>query len=117
MGEARGVARLEAATGAVFAHIAGARTRTERALDERRECFASMDLDAGATVVLMGSWGRRELTSESDDDFMVLFEGPLRENAQPAIDRVAAVLGARAPGREEIFGTHVWLEDLRGKIG
>lgn len=117
MEAARGIARLEAATGTRFARIAAARSLTERRLGERRERFGPVDVDAGATVVLMGSWGRREVTSESDDDFMVLFEGPLRENAQPAIDRVADVLGARAPGREEIFGTQVWLEDLRGKIG
>jgi UTP:GlnB (protein PII) uridylyltransferase len=42
-----------------------------------------VDVDPGATVVLMGSWGRREVTSESDDDFMVLFEGPSRDAAHP----------------------------------
>jgi hypothetical protein len=114
---ARGIARLEAATGTRFTRIAAARSRTERRLGERRERFGSVEVDAGATVVLMGSWGRREVTSESDDDFMVLFEGPRRQNAQPGIDRVAEVLGARAPGPEEIFGAQAWLEDLRGKIG
>jgi hypothetical protein len=112
-----GVARLETATSTRFNQIAAARGRTERRLGERRKRFGSIDRDPGATVVLMGSWGRREVTSESDDDFMVLLEGAPRENAQPAIDRVAAALQARAPGREEIFGTQVWLEDLRGKIG
>ena len=73
--------------------------------------------DRDATVVLMGSWGRSEVTSESDDDFMVLFEGPERGNAHPTIDAVAELLGGRAPGAEEIFGKQVWLGDLRGKIG
>src|SRR4051794_2249551 len=117
MGEARGVTRLKTATGAVFAHIAEARAKTERELDERRERFASMDVDAGATVVLMGSWGRRELTSESDDDFMVLFEGQRRDDARPTVDQVAALLDGPAPGPEDIFGQQVWLEDLREKIG
>jgi hypothetical protein len=57
------------------------------------------------------------VTSESDDDFMVLLEGAPRNKRATAIDRVAEALQARAPGREEIFGTQVWLEDLRGKIG
>jgi hypothetical protein len=70
-----------------------------------------------ATVVLMGSWGRSEVTSESDDDFMVLFEGTCRERARPTIDAVAELLGGRLPGSEDIFGKQVWLEDLRGKIG
>jgi hypothetical protein len=86
-------------------------------LAERRKRIASADLDPDSTVVLMGSWGRREVTSESDDDFMVLFEGAPRENAQPAIEQVAEALEARAPGPEEVFGKHVWLDDLRGKIG
>jgi hypothetical protein len=113
----RGVARLEAATGIRFTRIAAARRYTERRLGERRERLATLGIDPGATVVLMGSWGRREVTSESDDDFMVLLEGPARENAQPTIDQVAEALGGDPPGAEEVFGEQVWLEDLRGKIG
>jgi hypothetical protein len=48
---------------------------------------------------------------------MVLFEGPSRDAAHPAIDRVAETLEARAPGPEDVFGAQVWLDDLRGKIG
>jgi hypothetical protein len=113
----RGVARLEAATGVAFDRLTAVRSETERRLTERRERFATVEVDVGATVVLMGSWGRRELTSESDDDFMVLFEGGPRRDASPTIDVVADVLGGPAPGPEEIFGAQVWLEDLRGKIG
>jgi hypothetical protein len=113
----RGVARLEAATGVAFDRLTGARNETERRLTERRERFTTVAIDVGATVVLMGSWGRRELTSESDDDFMVLFEGGPREDVSPTIDVVADVLRGPAPGPEEIFGAQVWLDDLRGKIG
>ena len=84
---------------------------------ERRERFNSVTVDDDATIVLTGSWGRREITSESDDDFMVLFEGTPRAGARPSVGEAAEVLGARPPGREEIFGTQVWLEDLREKIG
>lgn len=113
----RGVARLEAAAGVRFGNIAAARDRTERGLVERRERLATLDEDGDATVVLMGSWGRSEVTSESDDDFMVLFEGPSREDARPTIDAVAELLSGHAPGSEEIFGGQVWLDDLRGKVG
>jgi hypothetical protein len=114
---ARGVGGLEEAARIQFQHVAAARAETDRRILERRERFASVDIDDDATVVLTGSWGRREITSESDDDFMVLFEGSPRAGARPSVGEVAEVLGARPPGREDIFATHVWLEDLQGKIG
>jgi hypothetical protein len=79
--------------------------------------MAAVPVDEDATVVLMGSWGRREITSESDDDFMVLLAGAPREGARPSIEEVAGALGGRPPGPEEIFGRHVLLDELRGKIG
>ena len=117
MKEECGVARLEAGAGIRFTQIAAARDRTELRLAERRERFGSVDVDPGGTVVLMGSWGRREVMSESDDDFMLLFEGAAREDAHPTMGRVAEVLEARGPGPEDVFGAQVWLGDLRGKIG
>jgi hypothetical protein len=113
----RGVVRLEAAAGVRFDHVAQARTETDRRLLERRERIASVVVDADATVVLMGSWGRREITSESDDDFMVLFSGTPGDPARPSIEEVAAALGGRPPGPEQIFGSNVLLSDLRGMIG
>jgi len=99
----RGVAGLEAAARVRFGNISAARDRTERGLVERRDRLATLDEDGDATVVLMGSWGRSEVTRESDHDFMVLFEGSSREDARPTIDAVAELLGGRAPGSEEIF--------------
>ena len=113
----RGVARLEAASGVSFQHIAAARYETERRLIERRSRMASVEVDEDAAIVLMGSWGRREVTSESDDDFMVLLVAASRENALPSIEEVAEALGGRPPGPEEIFGRQVLLDELRGKIG
>ena len=112
-----GVARLEAAAAVRFENVAAARARTARGLLERRDRLATLRTDPDSTVVLMGSWGRSEVTSQSDDDFMVLFEGPEREEAHPTIDAVAELLGGRAPGAEDLFGRQVWLDDLRGKIG
>jgi predicted nucleotidyltransferase len=107
--EVRGVAGLEVAAGVRFSSIWAARDLTERGLVERRKRVATLEADRDATVVLMGSWGRNEVTSESDDDFMVVFEGPSREDACPTIDAVSELLGGRAPGSEEIFGKQVWL--------
>jgi hypothetical protein len=113
----RGVSGLEAATRQCFPQITAARAETHRRLRERRERFESVEGDRDAAVVLAGSWGRHEITSESDDDFMVVFEGSTRENARPSVEQVARILGGRAPGAEDIFGEPVALEDLRGKIG
>lgn len=117
MNAARGLVRLEKAAGVRFQHISAARAETASRLSDRRDRLASVEVDSEATVVLMGSWGRHEVTSESDDDFMVLFEGSERSDARPSIQSVADALGGRPPGAEEIFGVHVWLEDLREKIG
>jgi Nucleotidyltransferase domain len=113
----RGVSRLEAATGQDFPHITVARAETHRRLSERRQRFESVEVDPDAAVVLTGSWGRHQTTSESDDDFMVVFEQPMREDAKPSVEQVAHVLGGRPPGVEDVFGQPVALEDLREKIG
>jgi hypothetical protein len=113
----RGVARLEAATGSRFERIGSARRETDRRLNERVDRLTALEIDADGTIVLMGSWGRREVTSESDDDFMVLVDGAERNDPKPAVAAVANALDARPPGPEENFGSHVWLGDLRHKIG
>ncbi len=113
----RGVAGLEAVAGVQFDSIAAARERTARGLIERREKLAELKIDTDATVVLMGSWGRGEVTHESDDDFMVLFDGQRRDGARPTIDATAELLDGAPPGAEQVFGKQVWLGDLRGKIG
>ena len=117
MTDRRGFAGLEHAAGVTLPQIAAARHRTEVGLGERRERFTSLTIDHDATVVLTGSWGRREVTSESDHDSMILFEraGPI--DGSPSIESVAEQLGGKPPGREELFGVQVSLQDLRGKIG
>jgi hypothetical protein len=68
-------------------------------------------------VVLMGSWGRHEVTSASDDDAIVLFGGAPRERALPTAEEVAAALGGPPPGPEGLFGQTVWLAHLTERIG
>lgn len=96
-----------------------ARERTAERLEEKRARLGELQLDEDASVVLMGSWGRSELTSESDDDFMVLFNGDRRDDAAPSIDQVSEVFGQgeAAPGPEGIFGKQVWLGDLKDHLG
>src|SRR4051812_15364018 len=109
-----GVAALAARTGEAFAPIAAARERTTTGLAERRARLAGVAMDADATVVLLGSWGRHEVTSASDDDAIVLFTG---KGTRPSAEDVATALGGPPPGREGLFGKEVRLTDLTGRIG
>src|SRR4051812_1612554 len=109
-----GVAALAARTGEAFAPIAAARERTTTGLAERRARLAGVEMDDDATVVLLGSWGRHEVTSASDDDAIVLFTG---DGSRPAAEDVARALGGPPPGREGLFGKEVRLTDLTGRIG
>ena len=96
--------------------------RTQAALSARREAVLVATVvpregrlhddprDPRTAVVLMGSWGRRELTSGSDDDFVVLGSG------RPDPAEVAAILDQPA-GQEQIFGGRVHEAELVERIG
>jgi hypothetical protein len=66
--------------------------------------------------VLMGSWGRSEVTSGSDDDFMVLIHGRAGAPVEPAIGEVGEVLD-HEPSEEGPFGAPVFSERLVQHIG
>ncbi len=102
--------------GADLPNLSQARERTAAAVAERRAAMEALPIDADAAVVLFGSWGRRELTRRSDDDWAVLVEGAAREAASPAPDQVAGALG-RTPGRSGVFGTTIFGDDLVSRIG
>src|SRR4051794_25584169 len=103
---ARPLDRL-ATEGAIdFPNLMSARQRTTAGLETKRPRLAKLQHDSDAAVVLMGSWGRAEVTAGSDDDFMVLVNGPVRDNVEPTIDAVKTVLD-RAPGDQGIFAKPV----------
>lgn len=115
--------QLQQETGGSFGALLRARERTAVRIVERGERLAGLDVDANAAVVLMGSWGRRELTPSSDDDFMVLVRGE-RGSAppRPTVGAVARAFGEdpsgyRDPGREGIFARVVHSADLVQRIG
>lgn len=66
----------------------------------------------------MGSWGRGEVTAESDDDFMLLVHGGERPNpdVEPSVEEIAAVLNS-SPGAQGIFGVPVFSERIVHDIG
>jgi hypothetical protein len=108
--------RLRTASSQDFPNLLGARQRTSVGLDERRTRLVDLQHDSDAAVVLMGSWGRAEVTSGSDDDFMVLVDGPERETVAPSIEEVKGVLD-RAPGDQGVFSNPVFCDTLVDNIG
>ena len=117
MTDAGGVARLAQAAGTAFPRITAAQALTARELDARRVRLTTLPADPDVAVVLIGSWGRHEVTSASDDDFLVVFEGEPRDGVIPSAEDVASALGGRAPGAEAMFAAQVSLEEMRGRIG
>jgi hypothetical protein len=107
---------LADASGREFPNLTKARRATARELVGRRERLAALEHEPDVSVVLMGSWGRSELTSGSDDDFMILVRGAHRERVSPSIEQVETVLD-RAPGNQGTFGASVASEQLVQKIG
>jgi len=102
-----------------FPHLLAARARTDVELDRLRTRFAAVDRDPDVAVVLFGSWGRRELTEHSDDDWLLLVDGPGRAALRPDVEAVRALLGAgaRKPGTQGAFGTVSASRDLVEHIG
>jgi hypothetical protein len=108
--------RLAAASGRKFPNLLKARELTNERLGERRARLAELPQDEDISIVLMGSWGRSEVTSGSDDDFMVLVGGDMREDIRPSKAEVEGILD-RAPGDQGIFGKPVSSRWMVEKIG
>lgn len=113
--------RLAERTGAEFPALTAARALTGKRLAERRarldEVFGFGEMDPDAAVVLVGSWGRAEVTRSSDDDWLVLVDGLARHVVRPSPAQVAAALQEKAPGPEGIFGAVAFTDDLQRNIG
>lgn len=108
--------RLSEASGRAFPNLLAARTATKEGLIERRHALSKLEIDDDVAVVLMGSWGRAEVTAESDDDFMVLVRGYERDDVKPTTEVVKQVLD-EAPGDQGIFGHPVPSQRLIDQIG
>jgi hypothetical protein len=111
--------RLAAHSADGLPHLLAARARTDVELQRLRARFAAVESDDDVAVVLFGSWGRHELTEHSDDDWLLLVDGPLRDTLRPGVEEVRAVLGAgaRQPGTQGAFGTVSAGRDLVQHIG
>jgi hypothetical protein len=108
--------QLTAVSGRSFPNLLAARERTATKLTERRASLAEFLHDDDIAVVLLGSWGRSEVTSGSDDDFMLLIDGEVRPNIRPSKVEIETILD-QAPGDQGIFGEPVSSRRMIEKIG
>jgi hypothetical protein len=113
--------RLQQQSGRAFPALIAARERTARRLAERAALLDGVDVHRHAAVVLMGSWGRHELTTGSDDDYLVLVRGLAPHGGWGAEQETAAKVAERfardpggfgAPGRQGVFAEVVYSADL-----
>ena len=104
---------LAQATGEPLPHLLGAREHTARRVAQARAALGGVTVDPDVTVVLMGSWGRGELTSGSDDDVLVLATGEDRpeHEIRPAVEELRGALRPPA-GDQGIFNCAVSLTRL-----
>ena len=107
---------LAEATGRDFPHLFAARKRTSDGLTEKRASLERLEHSPQASIVLMGSWGRAEVTAGSDDDFMVLVQGAEDVAVKPTIEAVSDVLN-QAPSETGPFAAPVFSERLVHDIG
>jgi len=113
--------RLQRQSDRVLPALEAARDRTVHRLAERAALLEGLDVHANAAVVLMGSWGRHELTTGSDDDYLVLVRGPAPHGGWGVEQETAAKVAERfgsdpggfgAPGRQGVFAEVVYSGDL-----
>jgi hypothetical protein len=102
---------LGTAGGVGFLALEAARARTAERCDAARAALAGMPRDPDVAVVLLGSWGRGELTSGSDDDVLVVTTGVRRPGLRPRVAELQPAF-AGASGAQGTFDDVVTVEEL-----
>lgn len=93
-----------------------ARRRSLAERDAAAARLGGLSRDDDVSVVVMGSWGRLELTSGSDHDFVVLAGGAPRDDVLPTPAQVGDVLD-RPPSATGAFDDIAFVEHLTTRIG
>lgn len=117
-----GLDRLAEATGATFAHINEARSRTAARIAEVSTVLGAHVPVAGISTCIFGSWAREELTEESDNDWAILVNrefGPYDPAVLAEFVPAQSELGAddRKPGEQGVFGVPIGVNELIENIG
>lgn len=110
---------LAKALGTVFPAISGARSDSDRVLDELR-LLANGLLPADASIVFYGSLARREWTTGSDVDWTLLVDGQADQKYRSIATEFRRRLdqsGKKHPGPTGIFGNVSFSHELIDCIG
>ncbi len=110
---------LAAEVGANWQNLAAARTFAHRYRRVLAEKFAGLDTE-DTSIVVFGSLGRDEATSESDVDWTLLIDGiadPQHANTAQEIQRRLTEIRAKAPGPEGTFGDLAFSHQILHWIG
>jgi hypothetical protein len=116
------VGRLEERTGAQFESIGRAREYTADELERLGGIIDSSALSDRLSLVLCGSYARRELTPGSDDDWALIALEPFPPYDPDVVRAMAACqaqLGqeGKAPGAQDVFGVPFDVETLVLNVG
>lgn len=111
-----GLAALAARSGEPLPHLMAARRRSLETRDAAATRLAELERQDDVSVVVMGSWGRLELTSGSDHDFVVLVGGSPRIAVSPTPAQVGEVLD-KPPSRSGAFDDVAYVDHLITRIG
>jgi hypothetical protein len=113
------LAELAERSGDGFPHLTAARAQTEAGVADLAARLAGLGSDGDVAVALFGSWGRGEVTDQSDYDWAVLVDGPERAAVDPSPAAVEAKFGPgeRGPGPQGVFGDTVFGDNLVERIG
>lgn len=111
--------RLSEKTGEEFSNLRAARELAAAKQPAFETQLQRLCHDNDTSIVLFGSWARRELTEHSDDDWLILVNGAQRSEVNPSIAAVGSILGIdeRKPGDQKIFGIHAFCDDVAEKVG
>ena len=113
---------LAAAAGQEYPHLFRAREFTQARLDDLSAGLAGSCPATGVSTVVFGSWGRHELTAQSDDDWAVIYRDPIHGSDERVTSALAAAgrrlaLEGRAPGTQNVFGVAFPTRRLVREIG
>ena len=112
---------LVAATGRELPTLMAARQRSSERTALRRQLLRDLATDGDVSVVMLGSWGRAEVTSGSDDDLLVLVDGEPRQRVRPQVPEIVTAIETgdsfNAPGAEGTFGDVAFSLELITNIG
>ena len=97
------------------------RARNLALLEEKRASLNGLPHQEGVSVIVVGSLGRHEATSGSDEDLLILARGEPRAEVRPSLQQVADGLegGPRGwdPARDNTFGAYAFTGKLNGERG